>query len=421
MDKKFYRNNRNRLFEVMDDNSVIVLYSGELKDKTADEQFLFEVNKNFYYFTGINQDNVMLIMAKSGKERKEMLFIEENDPVKVKWVGEKLYKDQASMISGIEKVFYHSDFIHALNILLNDKLNGIKTVYLDLEQKNLVNYVTSAMKLKDELEARYPGLVIKNAYDDLILLRRVKTKEEIALHQVAIDTTKGALEVIMQNLKPGMYEYQVEAYFDSYIKYDGQKDQAFTTIVASGKNATILHYTANNTKIKDGDLVLFDLGARHEFYISDISRTYPANGKFSERQRQIYEIVLDTNKKCIEYLKPGLSFADYYKYARDLLAKGLKEIGLIKEDSELINYYWHSVGHPIGLDTHDPASRDIPIDDGMIITVEPGLYLEKEGIGVRIEDDVLVTKDGPVVLSKDIIKEVDEIEAYMAKGRTSRK
>ena len=137
MDKKFYRNNRNRLFEVMDDNSLIVLYSGELKDKTADEQFLFEVNKNFYYFTGINQDNVMLIMAKSGKEKKEMLFIEENDPVKVKWVGEKLYKDEASMISGIDKVFYHPDFIPALNILLNDKLNGLKTVYLDLEQKNV--------------------------------------------------------------------------------------------------------------------------------------------------------------------------------------------------------------------------------------------------------------------------------------------
>ena len=139
MDKKFYRNNRNRLFEVMDDNSVIVLYSGELKDKTADEQFLFEVNKNFYYFTGINQDNVMLIMAKSGKEKKEMLFIEENDPVKVKWVGEKLYKDEASMISGVEKVFYQNDFVHALNILLNDNFNGLKVVYLDLEQKDLIN------------------------------------------------------------------------------------------------------------------------------------------------------------------------------------------------------------------------------------------------------------------------------------------
>lgn len=420
MDKKFYRNNRARLFEIMDDQSVIVLFSGVIMDKTCDQYFPFEVNKNFYYFTGINQDNVYLIMAKSGKEKKEMLFIEENDPTKVKWVGAKLYKDEASMISGIEKVFYHADFVHALNILLNDKLNGLKTVYLDLEKKDLVNYTTSALKLKDDLEARYPGLVIKDAYDELILLRRIKTKEEIAKHQEAIDTTKGALDVIMQNLRPGMYEYQIETYFDTYIKYDGHKDHAFESIVAAGKNATILHYTANDTKIKDGDLVLFDIGCRKDFYISDISRTFPANGKFSERQKQIYNIVLDTNKKCIDFLKPGVTFADYYKYARDLLASGLKEIGLIKEDSELVNYYWHSVGHPIGLDTHDPASRDIPIDDGMIITVEPGLYLEKEGIGVRIEDDVLVTKDGPVVLSKDIIKEVDEIEAYMAKGRNKK-
>lgn len=417
MDKLFYRNNRNRLFQVMDDNSVIVLYSGHLMDMTCDEQFPFEVNKNFYYFTGINQDNVYLVMAKSGKERREMLFIDENDEKLIKWVGAKLYKDEASMISGIEKVFYQNDFVHALNILLNDNLNGLKVVYLDLEKKDLINYHTIPMKLKEDLEARYPGLVIKDAYDELILLRRVKTKEEIAKHQEAIDTTKGALDVIMQSLKPGMYEYQIETYFDSYIKYDGNKDKAFTTIVASGKNATILHYTSNNCKIKDGDLVLFDLGCRSDFYISDISRTYPANGKFSPRQKQIYEIVLDVNKKCIEYLHPGLSFADYYQHAKDLLASALKEIGLIKEDSELINYYWHSVGHPIGLDTHDPASRDIPIDDGMIVTVEPGLYLEKEGIGVRIEDDVLVTKDGPVVLSKDIIKEVDEIEAYMAKAK----
>ena len=415
MDKKFYRNNRNRFFEVMDDNSLVILYSNHLMDMTCDEQFPFEVNKNFYYLTGINQDNVYLVMAKSGKERKEMLFIDENDPAKVKWVGAKLYKDEAAMLSGVEKVFYQADFAHALNILVNDKFNGLKTVYLDLEDKPLINYHPVPMKLKEDLEARYPGLVIKNAYDDLILLRRVKTKEEIAKHQEAIDTTKEALNVIMKSLKPGMYEYQIETYFDSYIKYDGHKDPAFTTIVAGGKNATILHYTANKDKIKDGDLVLFDLGCRKDFYISDISRTYPANGKFSPRQKEIYEIVLDTNKKCIEYLHPGLSFADYYKYARDLLAEGLKKIGLIKDDSELINYYWHSVGHPIGLDTHDPASRDIPIDDGMIVTVEPGLYLEKEGIGVRIEDDVLVTKDGNIVLSKDIIKEVDEIEAFMAK------
>ena len=417
MDKKFYRSNRNRLFEMMDDNSVIVLFSGNLMDKTCDEQFPFEVNKNFYYFTGINQDNVYFVMAKSGKTCKEMLFIEENDEKKIKWVGAKLYKDEAKMISGIDKVFYHTDFHSALNLLLNDELNALKIVYLDLEQKNLVNYVTSAMKLKEDLEKRYSGLVIKNAYDDLILLRRIKTKEEIAKIQESIDTTKGALDVIMQNLHPGMYEYQIETYFDSYIKYDGQKDHAFTTIVAAGKNATILHYTANNTKIKDGDLVLFDLGCRSDFYISDISRTYPANGKFSPRQKQIYEIVLETNKKCIEFLKPGVTFPEYYKYAYDLLAEGMKKIGMIKEDSELINYYWHSVGHPIGLDTHDPASRDLPIEDGMLVTVEPGLYLEKEGIGVRIEDDVLVTKNGTIVLSKDIIKEVDEIEAYMAKGK----
>ena len=189
----------------------------------------------------------------------------------------------------------------------------------------------------------------------------------------------------------------------------------------------------NNTMIKDNDLVLFDLGCCTDYYISDISRTYPANGKFTPRQKDIYEIVLNCNKKCIEYLKPGLTWEDYNKYANSLLIEGLKKIGLIKTDQELVKYYWHSIGHSTGLDTHDPDIRNVLFEEGMVMTVEPGLYLEDEGIGVRIEHNDLITKDGCINLSKDIIevtdinktegcplakvirKEVDDIQNFMKK------
>ena len=207
----------------------------------------------------------------------------------------------------------------------------------------------------------------------------------------------------------------METYYDSYIKFNGQKVTSFETICATGKNATILHYVDNNSLINDNDLVLFDLGCCTDFYISDISRTYPANGKFTERQKQIYEIVLNCNKKCIEFLKPGLTWDEYNKYANSLLIEGLKNIGLIKEDKELIKYYWHSIGHSIGLDTHDPDIRNVKFEEGMLMTVEPGLYLEDEGIGIRIEDNILITKDGCINLSKDLIKEIDDIEKFMKK------
>ncbi|MFA7367954.1 MAG: M24 family metallopeptidase, partial [Bacilli bacterium] len=249
-------------------------------------------------------------------------------------------------------------------------------------------------------------------YHIIVSLRMIKEDDEIRVIKKSIETTKNALKKVMENLEPDLFENQIEAIFDMAIKWEN-KTHAFDTICASGKNATILHYVDNNQRMINGDLVLFDLGARTEFYVSDISRTYPINGKFNRRQKEVYEVVLEVNKKCIEYLRPGLSWIDYNKYANSLLTEGLKKLGKIKEDNELVKYYWHSIGHSIGLDTHDPVIATDVIKENMVVTVEPGLYLEDEDIGIRIEDNVLVTKDGPVNLSKDIIKEVKDIEEFM--------
>ena len=419
MNKEFYINNRKKLIDAIKDNFIAVIHSGNMFQDTNDEDFPFSVNRNFYYLTGINQAGVILVLVKGNTGISEHLFIEENDPVLVKWVGAKLYKEEASEISGISDIRYLSEFDDFIFSRLNPSrkfYDVIPTLYLDLERRNDLYYETWPCIYANKFKTKYPEVKVENIYPIIVSIRSFKEKAEIDKIKESIATTKGGLEEVMSNIRPNLYEYQVETYFDSYIKFNGQKTHSFTTIAAAGKNATILHYSKNNNIASDGDLMLFDLGCNTDYYISDITRVYPVNGKFTERQRQIYEIVLNCNKKCIEWLHSGVTWEEYNNYANSLLIEGLKKIGKIKEDGELRKYYWHSIGHSIGLDTHDPTLRTEGLKEGMLTTVEPGLYLEDEGIGVRIEDDVLITKDGCINLSKDIIKEVDEIEAFMKKN-----
>lgn len=419
MTKEFYINNRKKYLNSVNDNSVTVLFSGKTIQKSCDQDYPFSVNRNFYYLTGINQDNVILVLVKGINGNKEYLLIEENDIVLSKWVGMKLTKEEASTITGIDNILYINNFDTLIHSLLNSSRKNneeLSYLYLDLERRSDVDYTSLALNFSEKIIRKYPEVKIENAYPKVVRLRMNKTSEEIAKMQESIDVTKGALENVLCNIKPGLYEYQIETYFDSYIKFHGQKKTSFETICATGKNATILHYVDNDTVIQDGDLVLFDLGCCTDYYISDISRTYPANGKFTERQKEIYEIVLNCNKKCIEFLKPGISWDEYNQYANKLLIEGLKSLGMIKEDKELRKYYWHSIGHSTGLDTHDPDNRNIKFEEGMVVTVEPGLYLEDEGIGIRIEDNVLITKDGCINLSSSIIKEISDIEDFMKKN-----
>ena len=286
---------------------------------------------------------------------------------------------------------------------------------MNLERRDQKGFTTLALEYSKKFKKEYPDIEIKSNYNLIVSLRMVKDKEEIELIKASIETTKGGIEALMKNAKPGLYEYQLESFYDQYIKYNGQKEVSFKTIAASGVNATVLHYSLNNTKIGENELVLFDLGTRTDFYISDITRMIPSSGKFSGRQKEVYEAVLRVNKKCIEFLHAGVTWKEYNDFATDLIALECINLGLIKDKSEVRKYYWHSIGHSIGLDTHDPSLNFEPIKEGMTLTVEPGIYIEEEKIGVRIEDDVLITKDGCLVLSKDIIKEVKDIENFMKK------
>lgn len=416
---EFYRKNREELLKKINDNSAVVMFSGEVYPKTGDQSFPFAVNRNFYYLTGINQENVILVMVKSNKEAKEYLFIAESDPLKAKWVGSSISKDDARMISGINEIKYLKSFSGFIHNLFNYSRKGeVKTwsLYLDLERNAYFKHPYPGLAFSLDFKKEYPEIAILNVYPYVVEMRMCKKEEEIEKIKESINATKIGLDNIMRKLSSGMYEYQLAGLFACSVKSSGNKDLAFDTIAAAGKNATVLHYEKNVARIKDGDLILFDLGCTTDNYASDITRVYPVSGKFTPRQKEIYQEVLSCNKKCIAFLKPGLTWGEYNNYANHLLAESLIKLGKIKSIDELDKYYWHSIGHSLGLNTHDPVLYAHKFKPGMVMTVEPGLYLEDEGIGIRIEDDVLITDTGALCLSKDIIKETDEIEAFMKKS-----
>lgn len=329
-----------------------------------------------------------------------------------KWVGKTVSKEEAENISGIKKVVYIESFeVTIANTLFAE---NVKHVYLDLERRNWKGTETKALAFAKHVREQYPHLSIGNVYPNICELRVFKTDEEIKKIKEAIEVTREGIYNVLKQAKAGIMEYELEAHFDFTLKSSGIKYHAFDTILASGKNATVLHYEDNDAKVQQGDLVLLDLGAQKDYYNADISYTFPASGTFSNRQKQIYNIVLKALKETTELIKPGLKFAALNEHTKKVLAEECKEIGLIQEDEELSKYYYHGVSHFLGLDTHDVGTyKDRVLEEGMVITIEPGLYIEEESIGIRIEDDILVTKDGYENLSKDIIRTVEEIEEFM--------
>lgn len=408
-----FENNRKKLIESMKENSLLILFAGSAPYRSADQVYKFTPNRNFYYLTGIDEPNVIVTILKTDKEAIETVYVEREDELMAKWVGRAISKDEASEVSGIKSTKYLDEFDSTISSYIDRR--GISKIYLDLERQSINIPSTKAQDMANTLRVKYPHLKIKNIFHNIAKLRMVKNDREVELIQKAIGITKEGILAMAKNITPGMKEYEVEAYFDFKIKSLGASAHAFSTICAAGKNATVLHYEDNNQEAKDGDLILFDLGAEYDYYCSDISRTIPINGKFTDRQKQIYQIVLNAMKEVEKNTKPGLTLADLNNIAKKALAKGCMEIGLIEKEEEIGKYYFHSVGHSLGLDTHDVWIVDSKLEEGAVITNEPGLYIEEEGIGIRLEDDLLVTKDGCINLSKDIPVEIEDIEALMSK------
>ncbi len=411
MNQKFFINNRKKFGEKMEDYSVSVIFSGKAPRRSLDAMHKFSVDRNFFYMTGIDRENMALVMTKYNGEVSEILFIPPVDEMFEKWNGILLKEAEAIEISGVKTINSIEIFENHMGRLFSST-DGIENLYIVSSQATIGEIEDDYKVFARKVSNQFPTVNIISSLQILIELRTQKQPEEIEEMKKAVELTKIGLESLMKNLKPGMFEYQVRAYYEHELSLRNSAP-SFETIAASGKNAVILHYTELVNKLNDGDLILCDLGALSNNYASDITRTYPVNGKFTQRQKDLYNIVLGAQDVAFDIMRPGVAEADVNKAIIDYYSKELKAIKLIKDESEVSKYYYHGLGHPLGLDVHDLRSRNRCIANGNVYTVEPGLYIAEEGIGIRIEDDVIVTESGIINLSKDIIKTVEDIENFM--------
>ncbi|MDO4500459.1 MAG: Xaa-Pro aminopeptidase [Erysipelotrichaceae bacterium] len=403
-----YKQRRAKLMDTLN-NTTVVLFSGMAPLKSEDEFYPFEVNRNFYYLTGLTNESMALVLNKKGNVLKEKLFILPFDEKLAKWVGGRMLKEEAIALTEVDEVGNYEeieDFIESLS-------NSEDTVYFDLWTNEDAKDNNIGVDFAYALKENNPELDIDDIYPLIAKMRMKKDETEVEEVKKAIAITKKGVEAMMKNIRPGIVEMAMEGLFNYELAKENCSLNAFKSICASGKRATILHYSSNNSLMEDGELFLCDLGATSNKYCADISRTFPVNGKFTDRQKEIYEIVLKAQQLVIDNARPGLSTVDLNKIVVDFYKEELPKHGLNKDVRE---YYYHGVSHQLGLDTHDVTlDRKAPLEAGNIITDEPGLYIEDENIGIRIEDDLLITEDGCIVLSSDIPKTVEEIEELAAR------
>lgn len=402
---------REAIFNECPLNSVAVFFAGDLIPSSADAHYPFVINKNFFYLTNLEEDGLILLYQNTANGKKETLFIKDDNPLMEKWIGRSIKKEEAIDCSGIINIQKLSEFEAVLNRLF--LTNDITSFYIDSERMSLKQPLTKADRFTSELKEAHPDLTITNLNKRINTYRRKKTKLEVDQMVHAMHVTHKGLNHVLKNLKPGKTEYQVAADF-AYVVASENCTHAFDTIAASGEDACILHYVKNQKVLQDGDLILLDLGASYQNYASDITRTYPINGKFSERQKTFYNIVLKAQLAVIDAIQPGVSFQFLNQIVKETYKIECLKAKIIEKEEDVDQVYYHGVSHSLGLDTHDVGTLEgSKLVEGMVITVEPGLYSAIEGIGIRIEDDVLVTKDGCTVLSSFIEKTVEDIEKLM--------
>lgn len=407
MDREFFSKNLNKLKKDINEGEMIILSSGKEITFSCDTTYRFRVNKNFYYYLGYPFDNVTYVILKKDNSLKEYIFFDEVPADRVRWIGDKLKKDDVKKDLSLkdDEILKSEKLIPILEKELASK--KLKTVYLS------INGDKEDMSYRDNWifkELDNDKVEFKNVDEKTASHRAFKEKEEIDAIRKAISITEKAFKMAARNIKSCKTENEIEAYLDFEIRKEGVRHNGFEPIIASGMNATTLHYEENNSKIEKDSLVLFDIGYEWDGYSSDVSRTIPSSGHYSKKQREIYEIVLKANRKVAEKAKAGMTFKELNDIAKQQLSLGLFNLGLIKSDEDLSEYYFHSVSHPLGLDAHDLRPNLNTIENGMVITDEPGLYIKELGIGIRIEDDLLITPEGNVILTEKIPKEIDEIE-----------
>ena len=404
---------RAAVLEKMGAHSLMVLYSGESVPASMDEGYPFEANHHFFYLTGLRRENMALVLSTSAAEPKTVLFIEEPVPAMERWTGRRMTKEEAAAVSGIDDVRYIDSLPGAISRFMTRE--WVESAWFDCYRDAMGDVDSYNMQKAKAFAKAYPTVTLRNVHPVIAKLRMRKDESELACMQEAIDLTGRALHHVLTRLAPGQMEYQAQAEFEYAIRYGGAEGTAFATNAGSGLNGCMLHYGTNHCRMEDGSLLLMDLGAKVRGYCADITRTYPVNGRYTPRQKEIYDIVLAANRAVAKAARPGMTLAQLNDICKQTLAEGLIRIGKMESAEDIGRYYMHGVSHHLGIDTHDATGPDaLELAPGMVITDEPGLYIDEEAIGIRIEDDLLITEDGCTVLSEAIPRTTEEIEAIMA-------
>ena len=439
LNSTIFINNRKRFIKEMKPNSIAIFVSNDEWPSNGDALHHFKQNSDLYWLSGVEQEDSMVILFPDCPDAKykEVLVLVRPNELKEKWDGKRLRSTEATAISGIQTIVW----LDSIDAMLQTWIHLADTIYLDSNENDRKASLVRSREYRfiDEIKSQYPLHQYMRAAKILKQLRSIKQKEEVDVIQKSIDITDNTFRRLLKFIKPGVMEYEIEAEIVHSFLSQRATGEAYGSIIASGDRARTLHYVSNNQACKDGELILMDFGANYGGYCADLTRTVPVNGKFSKRQKEVYNACLHLHNYAKGILKPGISIVDYTDKVGEEATQQFIKIGLItksdvknedKENRAYRKYLYHGISHHLGIDVHDCAHArkeqyaDAILEPGMILTVEPGFYIQPDdtlfpeeyrGIGVRIEDDILVTESGCKILSNALPRHPDEVEAYMAK------
>lgn len=424
LNPELFKTNRKRFIEKMKPGSIAIFVSNDEVPSNGDALHPFKQNSDLYWLSGITQEDTMVVLFPSNPDPKyrEVLVLVRPVELKEKWDGKRLRKEEAIEMSGIQTIVW----LDSIDALLQTWIHLADIIYLDTNENDRKSSLVRSRDYRfvDEMKSRYPLHQYERAAKLMKELRAIKTEYEVEVTKKAVEITHNAFIRVMKFIHPGVMEYEIEAEIIHSFLSQRASGEAYGSIIASGDRARTLHYVSNNQECKDGELVLMDFGASYGGYNADLTRTIPVNGKFSPRQKEVYNACLQLHNYAKSLLKPGITINDYTDKVGDEATKLFIQIGLLKE-SDVKNedpenrayrkYLYHGISHHLGLDVHDLGTRTEPIQAGMLFTAEPGIYIEEEGMGIRIENNLWITENGNIDLFEGIPITVEEIEAIMAK------
>ncbi|MDX1444632.1 aminopeptidase P family protein [Lishizhenia sp.] len=423
IDKELFISNRKRFTQHMEGNALAAFTSNDVFPTGADSTLPFKQSGDIFHLSGVDQEDSILVIFPNAKTEKfrEVLFLTETNEHIAVWEGEKLTKEAAFETSGIKTVYWRHEF----ETIFKQMMAEADTIYLNTNEhaRAKTEVETHEKRFNKNVVAQFPAHQVRKSAPIMHKIRSVKHPIELDLMQKACDITKAGVHRVLKALKPGVMEYELEAEIMHEFLRNRSKGFAYTPIIASGKSACVLHYIENNKECKDGDLILMDFGAEYANYCSDLTRTFPVNGRFTDRQKDVYNAVLRVKKASEQLLVPGTMLGEYHQEVGKLMTSELLGLGLL-DQTDVKNenpdwpaykkYFMHGTSHFIGLDTHDLGLWTEPIQENMVFTCEPGIYIPNENIGIRLEDDLVVREgQAPLNLMGDIPIEIEEIESIM--------